>query len=91
MREWRELGPQDLGLTRAERGCGGGDRNKEGSAWHGLRVCGVGWALANECVRLSRQAIFLLCLLGALLGRLRAGKGGRARRTVGWGWDDSGC
>lgn len=38
VREWRELGPQDLGLTRAERGCGGGDRNKEGSARHGQRV-----------------------------------------------------
>lgn len=36
VREWRELGPQDL--TRAERGCRGGDRNKEGSARHGQRV-----------------------------------------------------
>ena len=46
----------------------------------------MGWALANECVRLSRQAIFLLCFLGALLGQLRAGKGGRALGQ----WDGGG-
>lgn len=74
MSEWRELGPQDLGLTRAERGLREETLgNKEGSAGRGQSVR-VGWALADDDVRLSGQAIFLR-LLGALPGRLRAGKG----------------
>lgn len=55
------------GSDKGREGLRGGDRNKEGSAGHRQSVR-VGWALADDGVRLSGQAIFLLRLLGALQG-----------------------